>query len=241
MRPVRFRALALVAAALLGSCSDSALAPSTRLSPTSARFDVAALPAVRFSEIHYDNAGTDANEAIEISGPPGTDLTGWSIVLYNGTGGAPYDTKTLSGQIPATCGTRGVVVTNYAVNGIQNGSPDGMALVSPTGVVEFLSYEGTFTAVGGPANGMVSVDISVSEAGNDSTGKSLARNGSNVWTLGLSTFGACNDADETPPQPVASIVVAPATATTTVGATQQFTATAFDASNNPIPATTFTW
>jgi DNA/RNA endonuclease G (NUC1) len=245
MRLVRFRALALVAAALLGSCSDSALAPTTRLSPTSARFDVAPLPSVRFSEIHYDNASTDAGEAIEISGPAGTDLTGWSIVLYNGTGGAPYDTKTLSGQIPATCDTRGVVVTNYAVNGIQNGAPDGMALVSPTGVVEFLSYEGTFTAVGGPADGMVSVDIGASQAGTEPIGSSLFRNGSNVWAptapLGTNTFGACNDADETPPQPVARIVVAPATATTTVGATQQFTATAFDASNNPIPGTTFTW
>src|SRR5215475_6584703 len=88
MRLVRFRAIALVAAALLGSCSDSALAPSTRLSPTGARFDVVPLPSVRFSEIHYDNTGTDTGEAIEISGPAGTDLTGWKIVLYNGTGGA---------------------------------------------------------------------------------------------------------------------------------------------------------
>jgi DNA/RNA endonuclease G (NUC1)/PKD repeat protein len=246
MRPVRFRAIALVAAALLGSCTDNAVAPTTRLSPSGARFDAAAsLPSVRFSEIHYDNASTDAGEAIEISGPAGTDLTGWSIVLYNGSGGAPYDTKTLSGQIPATCGTRGVIVTNYAVNGIQNGAPDGMALVSPTGVVEFLSYEGTFSAVGGPADGMVSVDIGASQAGTEPIGSSLARNGSNVWAatapLGTNTFGSCNDADETPPQPVASIVVAPATATTTAGATQQFTATAFDASNNPIPGTAFTW
>jgi DNA/RNA endonuclease G (NUC1) len=40
---------------------------------------------------------------------------------------------------------------------------------------------------------------------------------------------------------VAHITVEPATATVEVGATQQFTATAFDASNNPIPGTTFTW
>ena len=40
------------------------------------------------NEIHYDNAGTDAGEAIEVAGPAGTDLTGWSIVLYNGNGGA---------------------------------------------------------------------------------------------------------------------------------------------------------
>ena len=39
---------------------------------------------VFISEIHYDNAGVDAGEAIEVFGPAGTDLTGWSIVLYNG-------------------------------------------------------------------------------------------------------------------------------------------------------------
>src|SRR5215510_10452093 len=76
---------------------------------------------VRFSELHYDNTGTDVGEAIEVSGPAGTDLTGWSIVLYNGNGGASYNTTALSGAIPATCGARGVVVVNYPANGIQNG------------------------------------------------------------------------------------------------------------------------
>ena len=34
---------------------------------------------------------------------------------------------------------------SYASNGIQNGSPDGIALVdSSSNVIQFLSYEGTF-------------------------------------------------------------------------------------------------
>ena len=41
-----------------------------------------------FNEIHYDNVGTDAGEAIEIEGPAGADVTGFTIVLYNGNGGA---------------------------------------------------------------------------------------------------------------------------------------------------------
>ncbi|MGH8776709.1 MAG: hypothetical protein ACRDWI_16670 [Jiangellaceae bacterium] len=95
------------------------------------------------SEFHYDNAGTDTGEAIEIQAEPGTDLTGWSVVLYNGTGGAPYNTRGLSGVV----GDSSVVVLDYPVNGIQNGSPDGLALVDAGGAVaEFLSYEGTFTA-----------------------------------------------------------------------------------------------
>jgi hypothetical protein len=60
----------------------------------------AATTSVFFNEIHYDNTGTDAGETFEVAGPAGTDLAGWSIVLYNGSGGAPYDTRTLSGIIP---------------------------------------------------------------------------------------------------------------------------------------------
>ena len=52
------------------------------------------LPAVRISEFHYDNAGTDVDEKVEISGPAGTSSTGWQLVLYNGaaTSRAPYTT-----------------------------------------------------------------------------------------------------------------------------------------------------
>jgi DNA/RNA endonuclease G (NUC1) len=163
----------------------------------------AALPSVRISEIHYDNTGTDAGEAIEVSGPAGTDLTGWQLVLYNGSGGAPYTTTTLAGSIPAICDPRGVVVVNYPVNGIQNGSPDGVALIDAGGaVVEFLSYEGTFTAVGGPANGLPSRDLGAAEAGTEPLGQSLKRNGSDVWSgPSANNFGTCNDNDEPPPPP----------------------------------------
>jgi DNA/RNA endonuclease G (NUC1) len=226
------------------ACSGrDALAPAA---PTTPRLDVsaAAVPSVYLSEIHYDNTGTDVDEKIEINGPAGMDLTGWQVVLYNGTGGASYDTKTLSGTVPATCDTRGVIVLTYPSNGIQNGSPDGVALVNAGGqVVEFLSYEGTFAATNGPALGTTSVDIGVSEAGTEPTGQSLQRSSGGTWTgPATNTFGACND-DGTPPPPpvVAKVTVAPATAAITVGATQQFTATALDASNQPIAGVTFTW
>ena len=200
------------------------------------------MPSVYLSEIHYDNTGTDAGEAIEIDGPAGTDLTGWQVVLYNGNGGASYDTQTLSGTIPVTCSARGVVVLSYPANGIQNGSPDGVALVNASGqVVEFLSYEGTFAATSGPALGATSVDIGVSEAGTEPPGQSLQRSSADVWSgPKTSTFGACND-DGTPQPGVATVTVAPATVSITQGATQQFTATAFDASNQPIAGVTFTW
>jgi hypothetical protein len=94
---------------------------------------------VFINEIHYDNGGTDANEAIEIAGPAGTDLTGWSLVLYNGTGGAPYDTRKLSGIIPNQQNGFGMRVFTYPVNGIQNGATDGVALVNGATLVQFLA------------------------------------------------------------------------------------------------------
>jgi len=76
---LRRGALALLGSAVLLSCTDNPSSP--RAVPTTARRALAALPAVRFSEIHYDNTGTDAGEAIEIEGPEGATLTGFSIVL----------------------------------------------------------------------------------------------------------------------------------------------------------------
>ena len=38
---------------------------------------------VFLNEIHYDNASSDVGEAIEVAGVAGTDLSGWSIILYN--------------------------------------------------------------------------------------------------------------------------------------------------------------
>ncbi len=160
----------------------------------------AAAISVFINEIHYDNTGTDAGEAIEIAGPAGTDLTGWSLVLYNGSGGAPYTTTTLSGIIPNQQSGFGTISFSYPVNGIQNGSPDGIALVnSSSTVIQFLSYEGPFTAVGGPANGMLSTDIGVSEGGTEPIGQSLRLSGTGqfyedfTWNVpATQTFGAIN-------------------------------------------------
>jgi uncharacterized protein len=130
-------------------------------------------PAVFINEIHYDNTGTDAGEFIEIAGPAGTDLAGYAIVLYNGSGGASYDTDPLAGVIPNQQNGFGTISLGYPSNGVQNGSPDGIALVQGTTVIQFLSYEGVFAATNGPASGMTSQDIGVSENGSEPLGQSL--------------------------------------------------------------------
>ncbi len=161
---------------------------------------VSAATSVFINEFHYDNAGSDTGEAIEIRAEAGADLTGWSIVLYNGNGGARYNTKNLAGVVDDSGDGFGYVVVN--ISGIQNGSPDSIALVDNNGnVVEFLSYEGSFTAVGGPADGLTSTDIGVAEGSSTDVGESLQLI-NDVWTGPIfSTFGAANVAS-VPGQPL---------------------------------------
>ncbi|MDQ8755239.1 Calx-beta domain-containing protein [Sphingosinicella sp. LHD-64] len=133
---------------------------------------------VFINEIHYDNAGTDAGEAIEIAASAGTDLAGWTIVLYNGSNdpgaAVSYNTRALSGIVPDQDDGYGTISFSYPANGIQNGAFDGFALVDPEGnVVQFLSIEGTITAANGPAAGLTSQDIGVSQGGSDPIGSSL--------------------------------------------------------------------
>ncbi|MFN3242941.1 MAG: endonuclease [Planctomycetota bacterium] len=129
--------------------------------------------AVWVSEIHYDNAGADTGEFIEVAGPVGTDLSGWSLVLYNGRDSQIYRTKTLSGTITGSVPNG---ASAFDIVGIQNGPKDGVALVDPDGtLIELLSYEGTFTGAEGIATGVTSTDIGVSEPGSTPVGQSLQR------------------------------------------------------------------
>jgi hypothetical protein len=164
-RPTRTRRLLAGALATALGAGVAAVA-----APPAAQAVAPAGSTVFINEIHYDNTGTDAGELIEIANPTGGDLAGWSIVLYNGSGGAAYGTRSLSGSAELT-------VVSYPSNGIQNGSPDGIALVNGTTVEQFLSYEGAFTAVGGPADGQRSTDIGVAETSDTPVGHSLQLTG----------------------------------------------------------------
>ena len=105
---------------------------------------------VFINELHYDDASTDANEGFEIAGPAGTDLSGWEVWLYNGKDGASYLHETLSGTLP-DASSSGFGAKWFDRKDIQNGAPDGLALVDNKGsVVQFISYEGSFTASNGP-------------------------------------------------------------------------------------------
>lgn len=128
---------------------------------------------VFLNEFHYDNAGNDQGEGFEIAAPAGTDLTGWTLVLYNGGSTAVsaanatvYGTIALSGTVADQGNGFGTRSFAPAQDGLQNGSPDGFALINASGqVVQFLSYEGVLTAAAGTpaATGRPSIDVGVVE------------------------------------------------------------------------------
>lgn len=117
------------------------------------------------NEFHYDTAGTDTNEFVEVFVTVDyvDPVSTIAVTLYNGGNGASYgnhtlDTFTVGDVIPGV-GT----FFSKLISGIQNGDPDGIALSTNGVLVQFLSYEGTFAGTDGVANGVNSVDIGVRE------------------------------------------------------------------------------
>ena len=149
--------------------------------------------ALFINEFHYDNSGMDVNEGIELAGTAGTDLSGYQLLLYNGSNGSVYSDILLSGVINAQSDGYGAV---FFAASLQNG-PDGIALVDNNGgVLQFISYEGSFAATNGAAKGMTSIDIGLFEATNSKPNASLQLAGSGIgdfsWILDTASSGQIN-------------------------------------------------
>lgn len=128
------------------------------------------------NEFHYDNDGSDAGEFVEIAGPAGLDLSNYTLHLYDGSDNLEEQVFTLSGIIDDE--VNGFGALTFATTGLQN-QTEGLALVkNGTTVVEFLSYEGSFIALDGPAAGLMSMDVGVEEPANQAVDESLSRIGS---------------------------------------------------------------
>jgi hypothetical protein len=129
-------------------------------------------PSVFVNEIHYANAGVDSGEFVEIAGPSGTDLSGSEVVLYDGETGAAYATVPLTESL----GANGTAVVGFPVEGIQD-RQGALALVSGGDVSELLSWGGTVAATDGPAAGMTSTDVGITEGDDADADSSLQRAG----------------------------------------------------------------
>lgn len=137
------------------------------------------------NEFHYDNAGTDEGEFVEVVVHNSHNLSDLVLDLYNGSNGEVYNEWHLDEDDFAggdAFGDYQIFYIELPTNGIQNGAPDGLALSHTTlGVLQFLSYEGTpFIATDGPAKDLTSTDIGVKETGSTPIGHSLQLTGTGL-------------------------------------------------------------
>ena len=129
------------------------------------------------NEVDYDQADIDTQEFIEIfnPGPAVVPLTDLSLVLFNGADNLSYETIDLgpagtldAGQYVVVASSTVIVAPTAltilfpaATNNVQNGPPDGLALIDQTAciVIDAFSYEGPVTAavVPPPCAGTVSL------------------------------------------------------------------------------------
>ncbi len=158
------------------------------------------LHAQTITEFHYDNAGADVDEFVEVIIP--ADGCSYSLEFYNGSNGTEYNTVAVPACTSPTMdicgsGSAGCIIA-IPVTGIQNGGSDGFALVQDCGgtitVIEFLSYEGTLTPVEGAASGMLSTDVGASETSNTPVGSSITVTNGVGEVTPIATPGDCPDA-----------------------------------------------
>ena len=165
------------------------------------------------SEFHYDDIYSSPQDSFEfvevyVPDPQPANLGEYKITLYQGTAvpsigvevGDIHRQKSLADHILFGDTPNGAYYVvefpdttylGFTFGGIENG-PDGIAISGPGDeVYMFLSYEGAFTAIEGPANGMTSLQITngngqsgsfVQENNSTPTTCSLQQNGFGAWT-----------------------------------------------------------
>ncbi|MCR9052101.1 MAG: lamin tail domain-containing protein [Phaeodactylibacter xiamenensis] len=129
------------------------------------------------SEFHYDNAGGDVNEFVEVavSSEFEGDLSGIEVVLYNGSNNTSYDSETLDNFSEGSTAS-GITYYYFEFSSLQNGSPDGIALECNSSIFQLLSYEGDMTV-----DGFASTNVGVTEgSGTPEEGSLQLIDG--VWT-----------------------------------------------------------
>ena len=159
------------------------------------------------NEIHYDNEGTDSGEFVEFAAPEGFDTAGYRFQLINGNNGAPYAGNTFAALTKTTSGGLDLYVVNRPSNGIQNGAPDGVALIGPGVDVTsqdddtcdlLLSYEGVISNATGICAGVTSTEMDVVQGSSTPVGQSVQLTGTGdgfgdfSWVAAANTNGTIN-------------------------------------------------
>lgn len=167
------------------------------------------MASIWLNEIDYDQPGIDAASFIEFKGSGTLDLSAHAVVLINGSSNTAYMTISLASAGVQSGDDWFVVVGNDGItlpsgtfipvgtgDFIQNGAPDGVALIDTASgtVVEYWSYEGSikgtaFAGVSGLYDAAPMVDyagVSSGDTNLDLGGQpipmSLVRSGAHLFT-----------------------------------------------------------
>lgn len=186
----------------------------------------------------------DRGEWLEIhnAGTASANLQGYQLVSGNDAAHTITSSVTVAAGayvLLARNGTKsknGGVVANYVYG-------TGITLANASDWVALRTASGTSV----DSVAWTSVPAGASRGVKDPTSDHVSVNGTN-WQTSTTVFGKgdtgtpgkVNDGYSPPAQPVATVTVAPTTASIEVGTTQQFSATARDA-NGTVVSTTFTW
>lgn len=151
-------------------------------------------PIAWINEIHYDNAGTDQNEFVEVVviDPENYYLGDLALYMYNGYDGKCYCLDTVDEF--DLCGR----FDQYQFyvwyhHGIQNDT-EGMQLVFKDTTLDILAYEGSFIGATDPGTGLEFPDICVCEPSSSTPTNSIYLSGTqgSEWIYGTATPGQIN-------------------------------------------------
>ena len=118
------------------------------------------------SEVAY--AGARAVDFVEIRVEAGTDMSGYSLLVYDNSGSITF-TNTFGTPDATMAGSDVYVIDDTDAGGLDLRDNRAVALVDDQGnVVQFITFEGNvITGSEGPANGLTATSIGIST--NDSS------------------------------------------------------------------------
>jgi len=176
---------------IVDNADNTCMGTAVTVTPADCSAPIDCPATAKINEFHYDNAGTDVNEFIEIALPAGSDPSSVVVTLYNGNGGGEYGTYTLTtADLVSSDGTNDYYVWNVSM---QNGN-DGIAVSCEGSVYQFITYEGAFTATDGPAAGVMGTDVVVVEDNTTSDTQSIMCDAAGGYLTNCTADpGAAND------------------------------------------------
>jgi hypothetical protein len=161
------------------------------------------------NEIVYDAVGADNDVFVELYGPAGADLTGWTLVGVDGNGGKAYNAIDLKGKIPAdgyfvianTAAAKALldVADQTASQADYQNGPDSIELRFGSKVVDALGY-GVFAAATFAGEGLPAPDVdNGASIGRDSKSTDTDDNSKDFKAFDKPTPGAENVVANLPP------------------------------------------